>query len=91
MIFLCAAADWSNAVTFGLAVAVGLTPQMLPMIVTANLSRSVRSMRAKKTAIRRMDAIQNLGAMCAHLPAHAYVMPCMHDTCPDCPSRLLSE
>lgn len=61
--------------SFGLAVAVGLTPQMLPMIVTANLSRSVRIMRAKKTAIRRMDAIQNLGAMCGHLtphlPAHA--------------------
>ncbi|BDA47243.1 probable magnesium-transporting ATPase, P-type 1 [Coccomyxa sp. Obi] len=55
--------DWSGAVSFGLAVAVGLTPQMLPMIVVANLSRSVRSMRAKKTAIRRMDAIQNLGAM----------------------------
>ena len=87
----CAAADWSGAVIFGLAVAVGLTPQMLPMIVTANLSRSVRSMRAKKTAIRRMDAIQNLGAMCAHLPAHAHVMPCMHDTCPDCPSRLLPK
>lgn len=54
--------------SFGLAVAVGLTPQMLPMIVVANLSRSVRSMRAKKTAIRRLDAIQNLGAMCVHLP-----------------------
>lgn len=65
------AGDWSGAVSFGLAVAVGLTPQMLPMIVVANLSRSVRTMRAKKTAIRRMDAIQNLGAMCVHLLAHA--------------------
>jgi len=56
-------ADWNNALVFGLAVAVGLTPQMLPMIVTANLSRSVRIMRAQKTAVCRMDAIQNLGAM----------------------------
>lgn len=57
------AEDWDNALIFGLAVAVGLTPQMLPMIVNANLSRSVRIMRAQKTAIRRMDAIQNLGSM----------------------------
>ncbi len=50
--------------SFGLAVAVGLTPQMLPMIVQANLARSVRLMRKRNTAIKRMDAVQNLGAMC---------------------------
>ncbi|CAL8460948.1 g479 [Coccomyxa elongata] len=55
--------DWNGAMTFGLAVAVGLTPQMLPMIVTTNLARGVRIMRTKKIAIRRMDAVQNLGAM----------------------------
>lgn len=55
----------------------GLTPQMLPMIVTANLSRSVRIMRAQKSAIRRMDAIQNLGSMWVPrlTPVHAYVFP----------------
>jgi len=63
VLFLFHVEDWDNALIFGLAVAVGLTPQMLPMIVTANLSRSVRIMRAQKTAIRRMDAIQNLGSM----------------------------
>ena len=68
--------DWDNALVFGLAVAVGLTPQMLPMIVTANLSRSVRIMRAQKTAIRRMDAIQNLGSMWVPqlTPVHANVL-----------------
>ena len=55
--------DWDNALIFALAVAVGLTPQMLPMIVTTNLARSVRIMRAQKTAIRRMDAVQSLGSM----------------------------
>ena len=57
------AGGWSGAVAFGLAVAVGLTPQMLPMIVTANLSHSVRAMRRRQTVVRRMDAVQNLGAM----------------------------
>jgi Mg2+-importing ATPase len=55
--------SWSGAVAFGLAVAVGLTPQMLPMIVTANLSRSVRAMHRRHTVVKRMDAVQNLGAM----------------------------
>lgn len=60
--------DWSGAVSFGLAVAVGLTPQMLPMIVQANLARSVRLMRQRDAAVKRMDAVQNLGAMCVALP-----------------------
>jgi hypothetical protein len=53
-------------VSFGLAVAVGLTPQMLPMIVQANLARSVRQLRARDAAVKRMDAVQNLGSMCVH-------------------------
>lgn len=57
------AGDWNGALTFGLAVAVGLTPQMLPTILTANLSRSVHLMRARRTTVNRMDAVQSLGSM----------------------------
>lgn len=66
--------------TFGLAVAVGLTPQMLPMIVTTNLARGVRIMRTKKIAIRRMDAVQNLGAMCVPPTFTQKLQSCWHVT-----------
>ncbi|KAL0018340.1 hypothetical protein WJX77_006201 [Trebouxia sp. C0004] len=55
--------DWHGAVTFGLSVAVALTPQMLPMIVTANLVQGVRQLRKQKAVVKRLDAVQNLGAM----------------------------
>jgi len=55
--------SWTNAVALGLSVAVGLSPQMMPMIITANLSRSANQMRKQQTVIRRLDAVQNLGAM----------------------------
>ncbi|KAL3134439.1 hypothetical protein ABBQ38_006496 [Trebouxia sp. C0009 RCD-2024] len=55
--------DWHGAVTFGLSVAVALTPQMLPMIVTANLVQGVRQLRKHKAVVKRLDAVQNLGAM----------------------------
>ena len=54
--------DWLEALLFALAIAVGLTPEMLPMIVTATLARAVRMSR-RKVVVKRLDAIQNLGAM----------------------------
>ncbi|MDE8697931.1 magnesium-translocating P-type ATPase, partial [Bacteroides cellulosilyticus] len=48
---------------FAISVAVGLTPEMLPMIVTANLSKGALSMSKKKTIVKNLNAIQNFGAM----------------------------
>jgi len=55
--------DWLQAFLFALAVAVGLTPEMLPMIVTVNLSRGALAMAGKKVIVKRLNAIQNFGAM----------------------------
>ena len=52
-----------DALLFSLAVAVGLTPEMLPMIVTVNLSKGAMRMAKKKVIIKRLDSIQNFGAM----------------------------
>ncbi len=54
---------WGDAFFFALAVAVGLTPEMLPMIVTVCLSKGAMAMCRKKVIVKRLDAIQNLGAM----------------------------
>jgi P-type Mg2+ transporter len=55
--------DWLGAFLFALAVAVGLTPEMLPMIVTVNLSKGAISMSKKKVIVKRLNSIQNFGAM----------------------------
>lgn len=55
--------DWLQAFLFALAVAVGLTPEMLPMIVTANLSKGALMMSRKKVIVKRLNAIQDFGAM----------------------------
>lgn len=55
--------DWREAFFFALAVAVGLTPEMLPMIVTVCLSKGAIAMSKKKVIIKRLNSIQNLGAM----------------------------
>ncbi len=55
--------DWLEAFIFGVSIAVGLTPEMLPMIVTANLSKGAVAMAKKKTIVKDMNAIQNFGAM----------------------------
>jgi Mg2+-importing ATPase len=55
--------NWGEAFFFALSVAVGLTPEMLPMIVTANLSRGAISMSKMKVIVKNIDSIQNLGAM----------------------------
>ncbi|HYQ30009.1 MAG TPA: magnesium-translocating P-type ATPase, partial [Polyangiaceae bacterium] len=54
---------WGDAFFFALAVAVGLTPEMLPMIVTICLSKGALAMGKKKVIVKRINAIQNLGAM----------------------------
>jgi Mg2+-importing ATPase len=55
--------DWGEAFLFGVAVAVGLTPEMLPMIVTANLARGALAMSRWKVIVKKLHAIQNFGAM----------------------------
>lgn len=54
--------NWVEAFLFALAVAVGLTPEMLPMIVTVNLSKGAVVMARKKVIVKRLNAIQNFGA-----------------------------
>ena len=54
---------WLEALMFAVAVAVGLTPEMLPMIVTVNLAKGAMAMARRKVIVKRLDAIQNFGAM----------------------------
>src|SRR5450631_1482653 len=55
--------NWLEAFLFAMAVAVGLTPEMLPMIVTVNLSKGALAMARKKVIVKRLNSIQNFGAM----------------------------
>jgi Mg2+-importing ATPase len=55
--------DWAGAFLFALAVAVGLTPEMLPMIVSVCLSKGALAMAKKKVIVKRLNSIQNFGAM----------------------------
>ena len=55
--------NWLEAFLFAMAVAVGLTPEMLPMIVTVNLSKGALAMARKKVIVKRLISIQNFGAM----------------------------
>jgi P-type Mg2+ transporter len=55
--------DWHEAFFFALAVAVGLTPEMLPMIVSVCLSKGAMAMSHKRVIVKRLNAIQNFGAM----------------------------
>jgi Mg2+-importing ATPase len=55
--------DWLEASLFALSIAVGLTPEMLPMIVTSTLARGAVLLSRKKVIVKRLDAIQNFGAM----------------------------
>lgn len=52
-----------EAVLFSLALAVGLTPQLLPAIVTVTLSRGAREMARRRVIVKRLDAIEDLGAI----------------------------
>jgi Mg2+-importing ATPase len=55
--------DWRQAFFFALAVAVGLTPEMLPMIVSVCLSKGAMTMSKKKVIVKKLNSIQNFGAM----------------------------
>lgn len=55
--------NFFDSLLFALAVAVGLAPETLPMIVTVNLSKGALDMSKKKVVVKRLDAIQNFGAM----------------------------
>jgi Mg2+-importing ATPase len=55
--------DWLQALLFATAVAVGLTPEMLPMIVTVNLAKGALAMSHRKVIVKRLNSIQNFGAM----------------------------
>lgn len=55
--------DWSQAFFFAIAVAVGLTPEMLPMIVTSNLAKGALSLSKEKVIVKELASIQNLGSM----------------------------
>lgn len=55
--------DWIEALLFSIAVAVGIMPEMLPVIVTATLAKGAMSMSKHKVIVKRLNAIQNLGAM----------------------------
>ncbi len=55
--------DWKGAFFFAMAVAVGLTPELLPMIVSVCLSKGALAMSRKKVIVKRLNAIQNFGGM----------------------------
>jgi Mg2+-importing ATPase len=55
--------NWFEAFLFGISIAVGLTPEMLPAIVTLNLSKGAINMAKKKTIVKNLNSIQNFGAM----------------------------
>lgn len=55
--------DWTETLLFALSIAVGLTPEMLPMIVTSTLAKGAVIMSRRKVIVKRLDAIQNFGAM----------------------------
>lgn len=55
--------DWSEAFFFAIAVAVGLTPEMLPMIVNSNLAKGSLTMSKHKVIVKELPSIQNLGSM----------------------------
>ncbi len=55
--------DWGEAFLFALAVAVGLTPEMLPVILSTNLAKGALAMSRRKVIVKRLSSIQNFGAM----------------------------
>lgn len=55
--------DWIQALLYAISIAIGLTPEMLPMIVTTNLAKGAVSMAHQKTVVKHLNSIQNFGAM----------------------------
>jgi Mg2+-importing ATPase len=56
-------ADWASSFLFALSVAVGLTPEMLPVVIAANLTSGAISMAGNKVIVKRLNSIEDLGAM----------------------------
>ncbi|MBF2002485.1 MAG: magnesium-translocating P-type ATPase [Synechococcales cyanobacterium M58_A2018_015] len=55
--------DWNESFLFAIAVAVGLVPEMLPLVVSANLVRGATALSKQNVLVKRLDAMQNLGAV----------------------------
>ena len=55
--------DWMQALLFAIAVAVGMTPELLPMVITVNLAKGALAMAKKRVIVKQLSAIQNIGAM----------------------------
>lgn len=55
--------NWLEALLFSISIAVGLTPEMLPTLVSTNLAKGAVSLSKKKTIVKRLNSIQNFGAM----------------------------
>lgn len=55
--------NWLQALLYAISIAIGLTPEMLPMIVTTNLAKGAVSMAHQKTVVKHLNSIQNFGAM----------------------------
>ncbi|MGL4989473.1 MAG: HAD-IC family P-type ATPase [Cetobacterium sp.] len=55
--------SWFESILFSISIAIGLTPEMLPMIVTGNLTKGAIELSKKKTIVKKLDAIHNFGAM----------------------------
>ncbi|WP_194918882.1 magnesium-translocating P-type ATPase, partial [Catenulispora rubra] len=58
-----ASGSWHRAFLFSVAVAVGITPEMLPVVVTTTLARGAVAMARRRVVVKRLPAIQDLGAM----------------------------
>jgi Mg2+-importing ATPase len=55
--------DWSGALLFALSVSLGMTPEMLPMMVAVNLAKGALAMSRKKVIVKKLNSIQNFGAI----------------------------
>jgi len=55
--------NWTDALMFGLAVSLGMTPEMLPMMIAVNLAKGALAMSKKKVIVKKLNAIQNFGAI----------------------------
>jgi Mg2+-importing ATPase len=63
VINLCTKNDWWNSLIFAITIAVGLTPEMLPVIMTSTMAKGAVEMSKKKTIVKRLSAIQTFGEM----------------------------
>lgn len=63
IINLCTKGDWWSSLLFAITIAVGLTPEMLPVIMTSTMAKGAVDMSKKKTIVKRLSAIQTFGEM----------------------------